>query len=216
MRLNFIFKNKREKDGTTKAFKELNRGQWFANAGKLMRKEKGLGSWCYRQRLVYHSGERMKRFNKLKIDWLLLADENFFEPRQKSFTERLNEYKEFLEINEREPTRREMEWVGTIKQKFKKGELLQEEFDSILNVNVNFFLKKKKTFEDNLVEYKEFIDVNHREPKTRELRWVGRVKKSFKDGKLTEEQIDLIHQVNPNFFDLETLKGLIKYTQSLK
>ena len=154
-------------------------------------------NWVNTMRTMFNKGQLPKEY----INAILNVNPNFFEKKIKTFDESLDEYRIFYETNKRFPNVAEMNWVDTMRTMFNKGQLSRKKINTILEVNPNFFEKKKKTFEENVEEYSEFLKKNTRFPKVTEMNWVNTMRTMFNKGQLSRKKINTILEVNPNFFD---------------
>lgn len=86
---------------------------------------------------------------------------------------------------------------------FKKRNLVIDFYDETLDFQkfISEFAHYK-TWDENFEEYKTFFLKHGRNPKQSEMLWVNSQKIAYNKGKLTKDQIEILLNVNPKFFDI--------------
>ncbi|MCL1034663.1 Helicase associated domain protein [Elizabethkingia anophelis] len=155
-------------------------------------------SWYIAQKESF----RNRKLSRERIELLLQIDENIFKSKVvvKTWDERFEEFKEFIATNGRLPFQSESYWLTKQKESFKKGKLSQERIELLLQINENIFESKTKTWNERYEEIEKFIEANGRLPFYYETNWLKAQKESFRKGKLTQQQIELLLQIDKNIF----------------
>ncbi|MCT4315501.1 Helicase associated domain protein [Elizabethkingia anophelis] len=158
-------------------------------------------NWLTNQKESFKKG----RLTQQQIELLLQIDENIFETKFviKTWEERFQELKEFIETNGRLPFYSEINWLTKQKESFKKGKLTQQQIELLLQLDENIFESKAvvKPWNERFDEFKEFVEINGRLPLSHENRWYFAQKESFRKRKLSQERIELLLQIDENIFE---------------
>ena len=157
-------------------------------------------NWLKGQKSSFRNG----KLSRQQIEELLQIDENIFDYRFKTWNERLQELKEFIETNGRLPLHSENKWHFAQKAHYKKGKLSRQQIEELLQIDEDILKFKKvvvKTWNERLQELKESIETNGRLPFHSENKWLETQKSSFRNGKLSQQQIEELLQIDENIFD---------------
>ena len=154
--------------------------------------------WLKRQKQYYKKG----KLSEEQIQLLLKLDPNIFESKILSWEESYEALKQFIYKNNRFPIQKEFTWINEQKQNYKKGMLSEERIQLLLKLDPNFFNEKKRilTWEENYKKLKQFVKKNNILPKQKEFTWIITQKEYYKKGKLSEERIQLLLKLDPDFF----------------
>ncbi|MCT4237826.1 Helicase associated domain protein [Elizabethkingia anophelis] len=160
-------------------------------------------NWLTKQKESFKKG----KLTQQQIELLLQLDENIFDYRAKTWNERYEELEKFIEANGRLPFHSETNWLNAQKAHYKKGKLTQQQIELLLQIDENIFKSKiaVKTWDERYEELEKFIETNGRLPSSKENSWYFAQKAHYKKGKLTQQQIELLLQIDKNIFEVKVV-----------
>ena len=152
--------------------------------------------WLTNQKSAFKKGLLDKKETQL----LLEIDKNIFEDKHSLFWEKsYADLIKFIKENKRLPKNNESGWLSDQRSRFKKSELDTKKIQMLLEIDKNIFENKhslswKKNYEDLV----KFVKENKRLPESKENYWLCNQKSKFKFGKLSEEQILKLQNIDKN------------------
>ncbi|HFK5562278.1 TPA: Helicase associated domain protein [Elizabethkingia anophelis] len=164
--------------------------------------------WVNAQRKAYNredlSSERVQLIENIVPD--------FFEGLKLTWEESYELFVNFINKNNRIPTRIEMLWVDAQKTFYRNNKLSEEKVKLIEDVAPNFFkVKQKLNWEDYHKLFADFIMKNNRLPSKTELPWVNLQRNLYKANMLSNKKIKLIEELVPDFFVPENITWYKQY-----
>ena len=153
--------------------------------------------WLETQKENYRKG----KLTKEQIQLLLKLIPDIFERKILSWEERYYELKQLIRENNILLTQTELWWLKRQKQYYKKGKLSEEQIQLLLKLDPNIFESKILSWEESYEALKQFIYKNNRFPIQKEFTWINEQKQNYKKGMLSEERIQLLLKLDPNFFN---------------
>ena len=165
-----------------------------------------MGKWLSVQKENFNQN----RLSQERIDLLLEISTDFFENiLDKAWNDNYQELKNYVEKNNELPSKKVVlgMWVSTQKGSFNNNTLSQERIDLLLKITPDFFEKKVKSWEVRYIEFKEYFNLNKRLPNKRKEslgNWVTAQKSRYNKDLLSQERINLLLEISPNFFKKKT------------
>ena len=196
-----------------KSLEEINSEKWEENYEKVKKfyEENGrfptqaeeCGAWLNHQRRYAKKGElseeRIKKLEEIDKDWNKSQEEQDNEQWEENY----EKLKKFYEENGRFPKRDEEcgEWLKSQCQTFKKGKLSEEKIKKLEEIGKDWNKSKEEQWEVNNEKLKKFYEENGRFPKIDEEcgEWLISQRQSFKKGKLLEERIKKLEEIDKDW-----------------
>lgn len=199
----FIFGNINEIqfDAYVQAFKQFMQENSRMPQYQDVYKEVKIGSWCRSIKVQYNKGLLAQD----KIDQLNDAGFVFGNVRDMQFAVNLEALKKFIQENNRLPQHKDTcqginigHWCHSLKQRYKKGQLSQEQIESLTDIGFDFKIKTNNDspFVARLKIFKRFMKKYQRMPKRGESyagvqigNWCDYIKTKYKAGRLKPAQV---------------------------
>lgn len=174
-----------------------------SNVPKKYKENKSLGTWVSTQRESYNkrklSQEKIDLLNELNFDW------NQFETQWHNMYQQLQQF--FVENNHSNVSREYKEnkvlssWVHNQRTIYREGKLSEQKIDLLNKLNFDWNLLQSK-WDNNYQQLIDFFEINghsnvpaeYKENKTLGI-WVANQRRSYSEGTLPQEKIDLLNKL---------------------
>ena len=161
-----------------------------------------LMKWVNKQKTSFNNNTLSKR----RIELLLSITPDFFEKQRTYWFIRYEEFKTYFEKNKKLPVKNEGSlglWVTSQNSKFNNNKLSQERIDLLLEITPDFFKKSVESWEVRYNELLEYFQKHKKLPvqyKGTLGKWISTQKGNFNNSILSQERIDLLLEITPDFF----------------
>jgi hypothetical protein len=155
-----------------------------------------------------------------RIDLLLNITPDFFEKNVKNWKIRYEELKIYFQEHKKLPTKKENglgRWVDSQKSSIKKNTLSDRKAHLLLKITMEFLENKNFVWNEHYQSLKIYFKDHNKLPTKKGALsgWVDSQKSSFKKNTLSQERIDLLLIITPDFFDRNQIEitWQIKYNE---
>ena len=181
---------------------------YFQENEKLPLQSSGrLGNWLDVQKTRFKNNQ----LSQERINLLLEITPEFFKKKiiDIPWEERYEELKQYFKENQKLPSSKLKgigHWINTQKTKQQKNELSQEKIDLLLEITPDFFEIKvvKLPWENNYKKLEKYFQKNKKLPLQSSgiwENWIGRQRVLYKKKELSQDRIDLLLEITPDFFE---------------
>ena len=177
--------------------------KFYEENGRFPTQAEECGTWLNNQRQSAKKGklseERIKKLEEIDKDW----NKSKEEINSEKWEENYEKVKKFYEENGKLPTRDEEcgNWLDTQRQSVRKGKLSEERIKKLEEMDKDWNKSLEKRWEENYEKLKKFYEENGRFPTQAEEcgTWLNAQRQSFKNGKLSEERIKKLEDIDKNW-----------------
>ncbi len=168
--------------------------------------------WINSQRQNYKNN----KLTQEQIDALEQINMWMWDTRDETWWKKYTELQKFIKEHNRLPTHNENGWVISQRQKYKKNKLLQQQINALESIDGWMWDSLDEIWWKKYTKLQKFVEEHNRLPTTNEDSWACTQRQNYKNGKLSQKQVDALEQINMWMWNTRDESWWKKYTELQK